>query len=215
VEHAVLFDLDGTLVDSLPDIATALNHALVDHGLPKAPPELVRTWIGGGARVLIERAVGPDLVDPVLERFRAHYAAAPVVDTIVYEGLAPVLDALAAAGLALAVLTNKPHRLAVPICERLLGAWPFVAIAGARPGEPLKPDPAGALALAAQLGVAPARCALVGDAGTDIATARAAGMLAVGVSWGYRPRDELLAAGADWIADSPSQLLGHVQRRVP
>jgi phosphoglycolate phosphatase len=209
VRRAVLFDLDGTLVDSLPDIAVALERALADHDLPAPPAELVRTWIGGGARMLIAHAVTgtPALVDPLLARFRVHYAAAPVVRTTLYDGVAPVLDALVGAGVALAVLTNKPHELAVPICERLLGAWPFAAVIGHRPGEPLKPDPTMARALAERMVVRPEHCALVGDAATDIATARAAGMRAVGVAWGYRPRDELVAAGADWVAATPSELM--------
>jgi len=209
VRRAVLFDLDGTLVDSLPDIAVALARALADHGLPAPPAELVRTWIGGGARTLIAHAVAgaPALVDPLLARFRVHYAAAPVVHTTLYDGVASVLDALVGASVTLAVLTNKPHELAVPICERLLGAWPFAAVIGHRPGEPLKPDPTVARALAERMVIPLEHCAVVGDAATDIATARAAGMRAVGVAWGYRPRAELVAAGAEWVAATPAELM--------
>ena len=208
VTRAIVFDLDGTLIDSLPDIARALDRALADHDLPPPPRELVRTWIGGGARVLIARAVAhaPELVEPLLARFRAHYAAAPVVESTLYPGLAQVLDGFVASRRLLAVLSNKPHELTIPICARMLARWPFAAIVGARAGEPLKPDPAAALALAQRLGVAPDGCAIVGDAPTDIATARAAGMRAVAVSWGYRPRDELVAAAPDAIADEPSEL---------
>jgi len=209
VTRAIVFDLDGTLIDSLPDIALALDRALADAGLPPPPRELVRTWIGGGARVLITRAVAhaPELVEPLLAGFRKHYAHAPVVESVVYPGLAEALDRLVAAGHLLAVLTNKPHDLAMPICAQLLARWPFAAIVGARPGEPLKPDPAAALALAVRIRIAPAHCVMVGDAATDIATARAAGMRAVAVAWGYRPRDELVAAAPDAIADDPSELV--------
>jgi phosphoglycolate phosphatase len=203
--RAILFDLDGTLVDSVDDIAAALAGAMADHGIPPATREQVRGWIGGGARRLVERAVPADRIDVVLARFNARYTAAPVVHTRVFPGLAAVLDRMVAGGHPLAVVTNKPHDLAVAICRVVLAPWPFAVIAGHRAGHPLKPSPDPALAVARELGVAPAACALVGDAGTDIAAARAAGMIAVGVAWGYRPRDDL--AGAQLICDEPAQLL--------
>jgi phosphoglycolate phosphatase len=203
--EAVVFDLDGTLVDSLPDIAAALAAALVDHGQQVPSLQQVRAWIGGGARSLVERAVEPALVEPVLARFRVHYAAEPVARTRVFDGLSPVLDRLAGA-CRLAVLSNKPHDLTASIATALLARWPFAAVVGAVAGTPLKPDPTSALAIANDLGIAPGRCALVGDAATDIATARAAGMTAVAVTWGYRPRAELVEAGPHVLADAPSDL---------
>jgi phosphoglycolate phosphatase len=202
--QAIVFDLDGTLVDSLDDIANALFAAMADHGLPLPTRDQVRSWIGSGARTLVVRAVEPALVDPVFARFRVHYAAAPVVHTALYPGLAPVLDRFVAAGARLAVLTNKPHELTVSICDRLLARWPFSPIVGARDGVPLKPDPTTALAIARELGVPPDACALVGDAGTDIATARAAGMRPVGVTWGFRPRTDLVDAAL--VVDTPDEL---------
>ena len=204
--RAALFDLDGTLIDSLDDLAGALAAALVNHELPVPTREVVKTWIGGGARVLVAHAVAPALVEPVLARFRVHYRAAPVVHTHVYAGLGPVLDALAAAGTRLAVLTNKPHDLAVTICERLLAPWPFAPVVGARDGVPLKPDPTAALAIARELQVAPDACAFIGDSAIDLKTAHAAGMMAVAVSWGFRPRAELEVARPALLADDPAQL---------
>ena len=209
--HAVIFDLDGTLVDSLADIAAALDRALDDHGIARPPIERVRTWIGGGARNLVVHAVGEARADAVLARFRVHYAAAPIVHTRLYPGLDAVIDDLAARGVALAVLSNKPHALTVRICEGLLARWRFAAVVGHRDGAPLKPAPGPALAVAASLGVAPAECAFVGDSAIDIATARAAGMHAVAVSWGFRPRAELEAARADVIVDAPAQLAALVR----
>ena len=203
---AVVFDLDGTLVDSLPDIAASLVAALADFGIAAPPMESIRSWIGGGARMLVARAVRPELVDAVFARVGEHYAASPVAHTRVYDGLGPVLDRCAA-GCKLAVLSNKPHALTVRICEALLAPWPFATIVGHKPGAALKPDPRSALAIAGELGVDPTACALVGDAGSDIATARAAGMAAVAVSWGYRPRDELVAAVPQLLADRPEDLL--------
>ena len=201
---AFIFDLDGTLVDSLEDIAAALDRALADHGLAQPTRAQVRGWIGGGALELVRRAVAPELVDAVFARFRVHYAAAPVVHTHLYAGIPAVLDALAARA-KLAVLSNKPHALTTVICAQLLARWPFAAIAGHREGVPLKPDPTAVLAIARDLGVAPPDCAYVGDSAIDVATARAAGMRAIAVSWGFRPRAEL--AGADAIADVPAALL--------
>ena len=202
--RAVLFDLDGTLVDSLDDIAAALVRAMADHDLPAPARAQVRAWIGGGARTLVERAVASRaLVDVVLARFAVHYADAPAVHTRVYDGLAPVLDRMAGK-VALAVVTNKPHELAVRIADKLLAPWPFAVISGHRPGVPLKPDPAPALEVAARLAVPPAACAFVGDAATDVETADAAGMMSVAVTWGYRPRAELLAAKL--VVDAPAEL---------
>ena len=202
----MIFDLDGTLIDSLEDIAAALDLALDDHGIARPPRARVRSWIGGGARNLVVHAVGEARADAVLARFRVHYAAAPVVHTRLYAGLDAVLDGLAARGVALGVLSNKPHALTTRICDVVVARWPFRAVVGHREGAPLKPAPDTALAVAAALGVAPAQCAFVGDSAIDITTARAAGMIAIGVSWGFRPRAELEAANPDAIADAPAEL---------
>ncbi len=205
--QAVIFDLDGTLVDSLDDIAAALGAALGDVGLAAPPVELVRGWIGNGAHSLVRCAVdGRADVDAVLASFRDRYRASPVVHSRLYDGLPAALDALAAPGRSFAVLSNKPHELTRVITDRLLAAWPFAAVFGQRPGVPLKPDPTAALIAAEELGVAPARCAFVGDSAIDVETARGAGMRAIAVSWGFRDRAELEAARPDAIADRPDQL---------
>lgn len=215
--RAIIFDLDGTLIDSLEDIAGALDAALTDHGLPPPSRAAVQGWIGGGAHRLVGRALAslvevggartpPPSIDAVLARFRAHYTAAPVVHTRVYEGLEPVLDRFAASHVTLAVLTNKPHDLAVRIADQLLARWPFVTVVGQRPGVPLKPDPEPALMLAEELGLRAEHCVYIGDSAIDIETARGAGMLPVGVAWGYRPREELVAAAPALLADQPADL---------
>ena len=205
-KRAILFDLDGTLVDSLEDMASALDRALVEHGLATPARDAVRSWVGHGAKNLVARAVAPELVDTVLARFRVHYEAHPIVHTQLYAGVAPVLDALTAAGHTLAVLTNKPHELAVAICAPLLAPWPFAAIVGARAGVALKPDPAAALAIAAELAIPPERWTMVGDSEVDIEMAQAAGMRAVAVSWGFRPRSELALARPALLVDEPAGL---------
>jgi phosphoglycolate phosphatase len=209
--RAVIFDLDGTLIDSLDDIAAALGGALDDVGLPAVSRELVRGWIGDGARNLCLRAVrGPgneneDLVEPVLLRFSARYRATPVHHTRLYPGVAELLDQLTAEGRVMGVLTNKPHELTQVITDKLLGVWPFAAIAGHRPGQPLKPDPEAALVLAMELGVEPYECAVVGDSPMDIGCAHGAAMKAIGVTWGLRDRSELV--DADALIDNPADLL--------
>lgn len=205
---AVIFDLDGTLVDSLEDIADALGGALADAGLARPPIELVRGWIGDGAHSLVRRAVdGRADVDAVLAAFRERYRAQPIVKTRLYDGVAAALDELAGPGRSFAVLSNKPHDLTRTIADRLLAPWPFAAIFGQRHGLPLKPDPTVALVTADELGVSPARCAFVGDSAIDVETARAAGMRAIAVAWGFRERAELEAAQPDALVDHPRQLV--------
>jgi phosphoglycolate phosphatase len=205
--RAAIFDLDGTLVDSLDDIASALGAALAAHGLPVPDVAAVRAMVGDGARVLVERAVaGRAEVAPVLATFRDAYRARPIGTTRLYPGMAEALDALAAAGLTFAIASNKPHDLTRHLAEALFASWPFVAIYGARPELPLKPDPTVALCCADELGVAPARCAFIGDTAIDMACARAAGMRAIGVSWGFRPRAELEVATPHAVIDTPSTL---------
>jgi phosphoglycolate phosphatase len=204
--RAVIFDLDGTLVDSLEDIAHALDLALDDHGVTRPTRALVRTWIGAGAHSLCTNAIGAERADSLLARFRVHYAAAPVVHTHVYAGLEDVLDQLVAAGKRLAILSNKPHVLTRRIAEVVLSRWPFVSVVGQREGVPLKPSPEPALAIAGELGVPPEACALVGDSAIDLLTAHAAKMVPIAVSWGFRPRIELAAANPALLADEPGQL---------
>jgi len=205
--RAIVFDLDGTLVDSLDDITGHLNSALVEAGFPARSRDEVRGWVGHGAGQLVACAVvQADRVPDVLARFRTHYRAAPYGRTHVYAGLELVLDALVGRGHVLGVLSNKPHELVVQIADRLLARWPFVAVAGEREGRPRKPDPNSVLALVDELGVPPSRCAFVGDSEIDVATARAAGMPAVAVTWGLRDAAVLVAAGADFLVSTPAAL---------
>jgi phosphoglycolate phosphatase len=210
----VLFDLDGTLVDSAPDIAAALNAALAELGQPTHPLDVVTSYVGDGAAKLVQRAVAPASdVDPqeLLARFKAHYAANVCVRTRVYPGVVELLERLAAAGTKLAVLTNKPGDLSRPLL-RALGLDRFFAdIIGDGDGFPRKPAPEAALHLFARYAITPAEAILVGDGIPDMRLARAAGCRVAAVTWGYTPRAELEAERPDWIIEAPSAVLGLVQ----
>jgi phosphoglycolate phosphatase len=205
--RAIVFDLDGTLVDSLDDIAGHLNTALVESGFPARTRDEIRGWVGHGAGYLVARAVGDaDHASAVLARYRDHYRASPFGRTHVFAGLDVALDALAGRGRVLGVLSNKPHELVVKIAEHLLARWPFGAVVGEQPGRARKPDPDAVLALAQELGVPPDRCAYVGDSEVDVATARNAGMTGVAVTWGLRDASALVLAKPDYLVSTPAEL---------
>ncbi len=208
--RAVLFDLDGTLADSLGDIGGAMNEALAARGLPTHALEDYKGFVGEGVEMLARRAaVGlpePQLKALVAE-YRTRYGARIDSDTRPYEGVPAMLDALVAARVPMAVLSNKRDDFTVELVRRLFSSWPFVEVRGERERTPRKPDPTAALEIARALKVAPGECAFVGDTAIDIGTAVAAGMIPIGVLWGFRGKDELLAAGASRLLAHPRELL--------
>ena len=198
----VIFDLDGTLADSLADIAGAMNRTLQAHGFPLHPVSAYRTFVGEGVRKLAERALPPGteaVRDTFIARYQADYDAHLLDQTRLFPGIPGVLDGLRAAGVPVAVLSNKPDPSTRRLVEALCSRWEFRAVSGERSGVPRKPDPASALALADELRVPPERVVLVGDTLVDVLTARAASMRPVGVLWGFRPA-EVLASGAEAAA---------------
>jgi len=210
--QAALFDLDGTLLDTLQDLADSMNEVLAGHGRPPHPPEAYKLFVGDGIEVMTRRAFAPlslneaALGQRVAEMKRV-YKARGDRQTRPYAQIPALLDALAAAGLRLAILSNKPHDAVLRLCARMLTRWPFDPIWGARPDVPVKPDPTAALALLEQTGIPADRWLYLGDTGIDMRTASAAGMTAVGVLWGFRGAPELRAAGAQHLIASPLQLL--------
>ncbi|MDW8247263.1 MAG: HAD family hydrolase [Sandaracinaceae bacterium] len=207
---AVLFDLDGTLVDTLDDIACAMEEVLRELGLPSHPKESYRQMVGNGARELVRRALPTNahhLLEKGLAMFKARYRQVLTVHSRPYPGILPLLSELHARGVRLGVLTNKPHEAAVAILNALFPPHLFQAIQGHIDGLPPKPHPQGALCLLQELKASTERACIVGDSPIDVHTAKHAGTRAIGVSWGFRPRSELEEAGADCIASKPSDVL--------
>lgn len=214
--QAVLFDLDGTLVDSAPDLRLALERMLAAEGRPAPDLAAVRTMVGEGARVLVQRAAaaaGLPLDVPMLDRlhrrFLEIYGAEPCRDTVLFTGAAELLEGLRAAGLRLGLCTNKPQGPTELLIEALGIGGSFDAVIGGDALPWRKPDARHATTVLERLGVTPDRALLVGDSGVDLATARAAGLPCVLVSFGYttRPAQELGAdAVIDRLADLPAVL---------
>jgi phosphoglycolate phosphatase len=210
--RAVLFDLDGTLLDTLDDLADSGNLALSQLGFPAHPREAYRYLVGDGVESLVRRALPADRVDAATvsrcsELLRQAYGERWAQKTRPYPGIPELLDALIARGLPMAVLSNKPDHFTRLCVDRLLPRWSFAVVVGARPTLARKPDPAGARAVAAQLGFSPHEILYLGDTNTDMQTAVRAEMYPVGALWGFRTADELRASGARTLIRQPLELL--------
>lgn len=212
MKRAVLFDLDGTLLNTLEDIANAANRVLVRQGFPAHPVGDYRYFVGDGAAVLFRRLLPEDsrvevTIRRCLEGFRDDYGVHWNIATTIYPGIESLLDSLSARGVRLAVLSNKPHRMTVDCVQGYLARWTFSAVLGQREGVPKKPDPSAAREVAETLGIPPAEFLYLGDTGTDMQTAAGAGMVAVGALWGFRPEAELREHGARYLVSRPEELL--------
>lgn len=209
---AAIFDLDGTLLDSLADIAHAANEVLAARGLAEHPLDQYRFLVGDGVQVLFERAIGAErrtesLVAECVAAFGVTYERQWNQRSRPYDGIAELLTTLGARGARMAVLSNKPQTFTEKCVREYFSAWRIEPVLGQRPSVPRKPDPAGALEIAAGWGVTPAECLYLGDSLVDMQTARRAQMFAVGAAWGFRPRAELEAHGAQAVVEHPLELL--------
>jgi len=209
--EAVLFDMDGTLLDTLEDLADSMNEVLAARGFPAHPPAAYKQFVGLGIVRMIEQALpaaaGDDeLLQACLDEMNRVYAERWACKTRLYPGIAATLSGLAKRKVPMAIFSNKPHEFTTVMAKHFLADWHFAAVLGARAGYPRKPDPAVALEISGRLAVPPDRFLYVGDTGTDMATARAAGMTAVGVLWGFRDEAELTAGGAQAIIRAPGEL---------
>lgn len=214
---AVIFDLDGTLVDSLADLSDSVNLMLESYGFPTHEMEKYRYFVGNGSKKLMERtlprdkAASAEFVEEALAKYKAIYKERLLEKTRPYNGVRELLAELKSRGIPLAVCTNKHNDAALTIVKILFAPGTFEEVLGDRPGFPKKPNPATPLEIASHLGVKPDEVAYLGDTSVDMETAVHAGFLPVGVLWGFRPEEELVKSGAKVLLKAPLELLEKVE----
>ncbi|MBX9596995.1 MAG: HAD family hydrolase [Burkholderiales bacterium] len=210
--EAVVFDLDGTLLDTVQDIANAMNNVLKRHGFPEHDIASYRHFIGNGISKLVYRALPSEisesahynkLLSEVIDEYSRHLD----VYTKLYDGIEGLLTELTKRGIRLAILSNKDDSFMDEVVATYLSQWNFEVVFGARVNIPVKPDPYSALEIAEIMGLQPAEFIFLGDSNVDMHTANRAGMYALGAAWGFRGREELYANGAQAVIDSPTDLL--------
>ncbi|MBR4903266.1 MAG: HAD family hydrolase [Selenomonadaceae bacterium] len=210
---AAIFDLDGTLTDTLADLHESVNEMLAHYNFPLRTLDEVRQFVGNGARKLMVRSLPADkenFVDEALKYYDGCYARNCLKKIKPYEGIMELLTTLEAKKIPLGICTNKQHFAAIEIADKVLAPIKFSYVSGDEPGLPRKPNPTRALAGAKSFGVAPEDVAYFGDTAVDIQTAINAGFLAIGVTWGFRPRSELVESGAEIIIDHPLEIFDKI-----
>lgn len=212
---AVLFDLDGTLVNSLADLACSTNFALEKFGYDTHEVECFKYFVGDGMPKLIERALpegkrDEKTINQVLTVFMEHYKAHYCDNTVAYDGILETINSILSKGLKIAVVSNKIQNMAETVTNKIFGDK-FSIVCGKREGYPAKPDPTLTLEVIKQLGVKPQECLFIGDSGMDMAVAKNANVLALGVLWGFRKEDELLLNGADFIVSEPCEIINIIE----
>jgi phosphoglycolate phosphatase len=210
--RAVIFDLDGTLLDTLEDLADSVNTVLAGHNFPIHDVESYRYFVGDGlptfiARVLPQERRDDDTIKECVREFREEYGRKWNVKTKPYDGVTEMLDGLTIRHLKMAVLSNKPDDFTKKCVAELLSRWTFEIVLGHHSGIPPKPDPTGAHQIAEYLSIPPSQILYVGDSAIDMKTAIAAGMYPLGVLWGFRSREELEANGARALVERPQEIL--------
>lgn len=210
---AVLFDLDGTLLDTLSDLTDSMNAVLRKNSVPTHSEAAYSIFIGDGVRTLIKRALPPErrvdaaFVDRCLAQMEEEYERRWQQKTSLYAGVSELLDGLTERGVRLTILSNKQDPFTQKIVRSFLADWSWEIVLGAREEVPCKPDPQAALEIATQLQITPADFLYLGDTNTDMQTANAAGMFAVGAEWGFRTAAELTKSGAAALAKDPQAVL--------
>ena len=210
--RAVAFDMDGTLLNTLDDIADAMNTVLAERGLPVHPVEHYRNFVGDGVVKLAERSLPSSAredqrIGDCARRFKEVYGQNWNRKTTLYPGIAGLLDSLAELGLKMGILSNKPHAFTLEAAGFYLAPWNFAAILGQEDHRPPKPDPAGPRAMSQALGMSLPEILFIGDSGVDMQTAVRSGMYPAGVLWGFRAAEELQAAGAKTLIEHPRAIL--------
>jgi phosphoglycolate phosphatase len=208
----IIFDLDGTLADTLEDIAGSVNRVLQLHGFPVHAIDDYKLLVGKGLDNLVREALPqdsrlPEIISTCLAEMMADYEVHCLDKTCLYNGIPEMLQDLSGKEIKLAVFSNKAEPLTHKIVDQLMGNIPFKKVMGASTDFPKKPDPAGALHISGMLGISPVNMIYMGDSDVDMITATRAGMFAVGVLWGFRSGEELSANGAEVLLNSPAGLL--------
>jgi len=212
MKKLIVFDLDGTLINSLEDLADSANHVLIQHGFPTHPVDAYRYFVGDGVRKLIERILPEEerndaRIEQCKAEFVAYYKIHMEDKTSVYPGITELLKVLKERGLKIAVATNKVHVAVAPLMAKYFPGIHFDSLIGQREGVPVKPAPQIMYDILKETGCQPSEALHVGDTATDMQLAYNAGVESVGVLWGYRPLEELQEAGADHIIRVPEELL--------
>lgn len=213
--NAVIFDLDGTILSTLDDLADSVNFALRNNALPERTIDEVRCFVGNGIRLLIERAVPKEcektIVDSVFFDFKAHYKTNCTNKTMPYDGIIDMLNNLKDIGIKLGVLSNKADFAVQELCERYFCNI-FDGVLGEVENTPKKPAPDGVYNIIEKMGVVTPRCVYVGDSDVDVLTAKNANLDCIAVSWGFRDVDNLKNAGAEVIVSTPEELFEEITR---
>lgn len=209
---AVLFDLDGTLLDTIDDIGDSINRVLEQNRFPTHPMDTYRRLVGNGALNTIISALPEDkrvdtVIKSCLKAFQEDYSRNWNVKTRPYDGIPELLHSLTIRGVKITVLSNKPHKYTMQCLEGFLPDWDFDVVFGQRDDVPRKPDPAGALEIAGKLGLSPSDFLYLGDTDVDMKTSIDAGMFPVGVLWGFRSAEELKESGAKALIEKPLEAL--------
>lgn len=211
---AILFDLDGTLLDTLQGIATAANAVLAENDFPTHDIEEYNIFIGDGLRTLVERIVPQDtnesVIESCVEMFREEYAQCCYDGAAPYDGILDMLDALVELDIPIGILSNKPHAFTCEMVDYYFGHIPFAYVAGQQEGVAPKPDPEGVMLALEALDVMAEEVLFVGDTSVDMETAENSDMVAAGVSWGFRPVEELRRHGANIIIERPQEIVDYV-----
>lgn len=210
---ACIFDLDGTLTDTLDSLTYSVNRTLEEMGLGTITEDQCRSFVGNGARRLMERALdaagdaGHSRIEEGMEVYGRVFAENCTYHVKPYDGIVPMLEELKKRGIRIAVLSNKPHCQSVDVVEKFFGKETFDRIQGQCDDFPRKPDPAGVFHILKEFGVKPEEGIYVGDSDVDMQTGKAAGMLTIGVNWGFRTKELLEQTGADATIDHAEELL--------
>lgn len=214
---ACIFDLDGTLTNTLDSLVYSTNETLKEMKLPQITEDECRLFVGNGARVLMEKALSSSGVENLARIEEAMQIYGRIFDAnctyhvVPYEGITEMLESMKNQGLKLAVLSNKPHKQAVHVVETIFGRETFQWIQGQIDTVPRKPNPTAVLQIAEKLGVSPAETMYIGDSEVDVATGKNAQMHTVGVTWGFRGKAVLENAGAESIVDSPKEIINMIE----